>query len=66
MTSVEAAYCSGWVCTSLEEGQKKLLLFLQAGLLDRAVQQVHRMNQEAAYLRANFSPAALARGPISR
>lgn len=57
-------YSSGYTCRLLEEGAAKARLFLQAGLTDPAARQVQRMTQIAGYLRANFPPAALARGPV--
>ncbi|GFO60956.1 hypothetical protein GMST_32810 [Geomonas silvestris] len=64
--SPSAEFSSGYACQLLDEGHRKINLFLAADLVALAERQARRMNRIAGYLRVNFSPAALERGPISQ
>lgn len=58
-------FSSGSVADRLDTSRRKIELFLQ--LADPAplvAQELRRMAKTVAYLRANFPPAALARGPV--
>lgn len=59
-------YSSRCVIDQLETGQRRVELFLQIGDVRLIARELSRMSKATAYLKSNFPPPALARGPIPR
>lgn len=59
-------YSSGAVADRLDTSRRKIELFIQARNFSLVAQELRRMTKAVAYLRSNFPPSALARGPRPR
>lgn len=63
----EPDYSSGSVSDSLDTSRRKIELFLQLEESTRLVaRELRRMTKAIAYLKANFPPAAIEKGPRPR
>ncbi|MCM0083960.1 hypothetical protein L4X63_20465 [Geomonas sp. Red32] len=58
------SFSSGFVCRGLDESREKIRLFLSVERLDLVTGEVRKMTKAVGYLKANFPPKALARGPV--
>lgn len=62
----EPCFSSRCVAERLDTGLRRIELLLQVENKRLIERELSRMTKATAFLRANFPPAALARGPVTR